>query len=48
MLFFPNSSLFGKFYPPPARNECDINYMAAVKFSKCLDLRKNAYSRTAS
>ena len=40
--FFPNSSLFEKFYP---RN---INYMPVVKFYKRLDLRKNAYSRTAS
>jgi len=42
MHFFPNSSLFEKFCP---RN---INYMPVVKFSKCLDLRKNCYSRTAS
>jgi hypothetical protein len=40
MYFFLNFSLFVKFYP---RN---INYMPVVKFSKCLNLRKNYSSRT--
>ena len=42
MPFLSNSSLFAKFYP---RN---INYMPAVKFKKCLDLRRNVYSRISS
>ncbi len=42
MPFFPNSVLFWK------NNAHNINYMAVLIFSKCLDLRKNAYSRTTS
>ncbi len=38
----PNFSLFLK------NNAHNINYMAALIFSKCLDLRENAYSRTSS
>ena len=39
--FFPNSSLFWK------NNARNINYMPVLIFSKCLDLRRNAYSRTS-
>ena len=42
MLFFPNSLLFTK------NNARNINYMSVLIFRKCLDLRKNTYSRTAS
>jgi len=42
MPFFPSSSLFQK------NNARNIIYMAVLIFLKCLDLRKNVYSRTAS
>jgi hypothetical protein len=42
MLFFPSSSLFQK------NNARNIIYMAVLIFLKCLDLRKNVYSRTTS
>ena len=42
MPFFLNSSLFRK------NNACNIKYMTVLVFQKCLDLRKNAYSRTTS
>ncbi len=31
-----------------SKNARNINYMAVLVFPKCLDLRKNAYSRTTS
>jgi hypothetical protein len=42
MPFSPSSSLFQK------NNARNINYMAVLIFLKCLDLRKNIYSRTSS
>ncbi len=41
MPFFPSTALFQK------NNARDIVYMAELIFLKCLDLRKNAYSRTS-
>ncbi len=55
MHFFPNSSLFQVCYTryddadvSRVLRPRNINYMPAVKNLKCLDLRKNCYSRTAS
>jgi len=42
MLFFPSSALF---FENNARN---TRRMSVLIFKKCLDLRKNFYSRTAS
>jgi hypothetical protein len=42
MPFSPSSSLFQK------NNARNIIYMAVLIFLKCLDLRKNVYSRTTS
>jgi hypothetical protein len=42
MSFFPSSALFQK------NNARNIMYMAVLIFLKCLDLRKNDYSRTTS
>ena len=42
MPFPPISSLFFE------NNAQNISYMPALVFKKCLDLRKNFYSRTAS
>jgi hypothetical protein len=42
MPFFPSSSLFQK------NNARNIIYMAVLIFLKCLDPRKNVYSRTSS
>ena len=42
MPFFPISALFSKI------NARNINYMAALNFRKCLDLRKNFYNPTDS
>ena len=40
MPFLPISALFSKI------NARNINYMAALNFRKCLDLRKNCYNPT--
>jgi len=42
MRFCPNSSEFLK------NNARNIKHMSVLIFRKCLDLRKNIYSRTAS
>ncbi len=42
MPFILNSSLFRK------NNARNIKHMTVLIFSKCLDLRRNVYSRTAS
>ena len=42
MPFFLISALFQKI------NARDINYIAALNFQKCLDLRKNCYNPTDS
>ena len=42
MPFSPISALFSKI------NARNINYMAALNFRKCLDLRKNFYNPTDS
>jgi hypothetical protein len=42
MPFFPSSSLSQK------NNARNIIYMAVLIFLKCLDLRKNVYTRTTS
>jgi len=42
MPFSPISALFDK------NNARNIDYMAVLIFTKCLDLRKNFYSRTTS
>ena len=42
MPFLPNSSLFNE------NNARNIEYITVLIFMKCLDLRKNVYSRTTS
>ena len=42
MPFFPNSSLLVK------NNAQNIKHMPVLIFHRCLDLRKNVYSRTSS
>jgi hypothetical protein len=48
MPFFPSSALFQKNNAEQVSVDSDIMYMAVLIFLKCLDLRKNTYSRTTS